>query len=300
VANPWDPEALESLDIHASILLIGTGLTMVDVALSLLGRGHRGHLLAVSRRGLLPRIHAAVTARDKFLPAVGAPRTVLGLLAAVRREIARAATEGADWRAVIDSLRPDTQELWLNLPLAEKQRFLRHLRPWWDVHRHRMAPSVAARLEAARRRGQIETRRARVGRMTPLADGLDVELLPVGGPGAERLRAARVINCSGPLSDMSRVRAPLIRNLLDEGRARVDPLHLGLDVTREGAVIDRSDLPSQSLFAIGPITKGVFWECTAVPDIRVQCERLACRLLERRWSPVEPAAGGGPPLALPA
>jgi uncharacterized NAD(P)/FAD-binding protein YdhS len=163
-----------------------------------------------------------------------------------------------------------------------------------------MAPSVAARLEAARRRGQIETRRARVGRMTPLADGLDVELLPVGGPGAERLRAARVINCSGPLSDMSRVRAPLIRNLLDEGRARVDPLHLGLDVTREGAVIDRSDLPSQSLFAIGPITKGVFWECTAVPDIRVQCERLACRLLERRWSPVEPAAGGGPPLALPA
>jgi uncharacterized NAD(P)/FAD-binding protein YdhS len=281
VANPWSPAATAELDSDAPVLLVGTGLTMVDTVVSLLEQKHRGPILAISRRGLLPRRHAAASPHPRFLPAAEAPRSVRALLRIVRTEIRRAAEDGRDWRAVIDSLRPDTRDLWRNLPLAEKQRFLRHLRPWWDVHRHRMAPSVAARIERALERKQLQIRRARLGRLTPKRGGVDVEVLPVAGAPAEQIEVERVINCMGPLSDMSRIAAPLIRALLESGGARPDPLNLGLDVSAEGAVIDAAGRVSDQLFAVGPLTKGVFWETTAVPDIRVQCERLAAHILER-------------------
>jgi uncharacterized NAD(P)/FAD-binding protein YdhS len=279
VANPWDAAAVAGLDQDGPILLIGTGLTMIDVVVSLLDQRHRGPIHAISRRGLLPRTHAAATPGPRFLPASSAPQRVLALLTLVRQEVDRAAAEGRDWRAVVDALRPDTQDLWRGLPLAEKQRFLRHLRPWWDVHRHRMSPGVAARIQAARARGQLTVSRARLGRLTPKRGGIEAELLSVGGTSVTT-RVDRVINCSGPLSGISRIPAPLIRALLSEGGARPDPLDLGLDVTGEGAVIDVSGRISDRLFAVGPITKGVFWETTAVPDIRLQCERLATHILD--------------------
>jgi uncharacterized NAD(P)/FAD-binding protein YdhS len=186
VANPWGPDAVTYLDPDASVLLVGTGLTMVDVVISLLDRGHRGEICAISRRGLLPRTHAAVAPAPRFLPPAPAPRRALALLRALRAEIRRAEAEGRDWRSVIDSLRPDTQDLWRNLPLEEKRRFLRHLRPWWDVHRHRMAPAVATRIAQARERGQLTIQRARLGSVgtgRPVLGepGLEVVLLPAGG-----------------------------------------------------------------------------------------------------------------------
>jgi uncharacterized NAD(P)/FAD-binding protein YdhS len=279
VANPWDPAALAALGPEAPVLLIGTGLTMIDLVISLLDQKHSGPIHAISRRGLLPRTHAAVTPEPRFLPATAAPQSVLALLILIRQQIRRAATEGRDWRSVMDALRPDARDLWRGLPLAEKQRFLRHLRPWWDVHRHRMAPSVAARIQAARARGQLTVSRARLGRLTPQCGGIDAELLPVGVAAPVVSKVDRVINCSGPLSDISRIQTPLIRTLLSDGSARPDPLDLGLDVTGESAVIDSAGRISDRLFAVGPITKGVFWESTAVPDIRLQCESLAAHIL---------------------
>lgn len=281
IANPWSPAATAELDSDVPVLLVGTGLTMVDTVVTLLEQKHRGPILAISRRGLLPRRHAAVTPHPRFLPAAEAPHGVRALLRRVRVEVRHATAEGRDWRAVIDALRPDTRDLWRNLPLAEKKRFLRHLRPWWDVHRHRMAPSVAARIERALERKQLQIRRARLGRVTAKRGGVDVELLPVGGAPAEQIEVDRVINCMGPLADMSRIASPLLRALLESGAARPDPLDLGLEVSAEGAVIDAAGRPSDKLFAAGPLTKGVFWETTAVPDIRVQCERLADHILAR-------------------
>ena len=281
IANPWSQGATADLDSDAPVLLVGTGLTMVDTVISLLDQKHRGPILAISRRGLLPRRHAAVAPHPRFLPAGEAPRSLRALLKTVRAEIRHATAPCRDWRAVIDSLRPDTRDLWRNLPLEEKQRFLRHLRPWWDVHRHRMAPSVAGRIERALERGQLQIRRARLGRLTPKRGGVEVELLPVAGAPAEQIEAERVINCMGPLSDLSRVAAPLIRGLLASGAVRSDPLNLGIEVSGEGAVIDAAGYAARNLFAVGPLTKGVFWETTAVPDIRVQCERLADHILER-------------------
>jgi len=279
VANPWSPSATEDLDADARVLLVGTGLTMVDLVLSLLDRGHRGPILAISRRGLLPRRHASTTPHPRFLSPADAPRTVLGLLRAVRGEIRRISPDESQWRSVIDSLRPDTQALWRSLNLAEKQRFLRHLRPWWDVHRHRMAPSVAERIDRTLERGQLRIRRARLGRLTPSRGSVGVELLPVGGVPAERIEVERVINCSGPLSRFSHFDSAIVRALLQSGRIRPDPLDLGVDVTGDGAVINAAGHVPDDLFAVGPMTRGVFWESTAVPDIRVQCERLADHIL---------------------
>ena len=283
--NPWEADVLASLDPDASVLLVGTGLTMVDVVISLLDLKHRGAIHAISRRGLLPRTHAAVPPGPKFMSVEAAPQSILGLLRLVRREIARGEEEGRDWRSVIDSLRPDTQRLWRGLPLEEKKRFMRHMRAWWDVHRHRMAPSIAARIDAAIKRGQLSVQRARLARMISKREGVEVEILPVNAEKVRVMTVARIVNCSGPVADISRLKMPLIRELLDRGAAKADPLNLGLDVSEEGAVIDASGRVSGRVFAVGPITKGVFWETTAVPDIRVQCERLARHLVENICAP---------------
>lgn len=287
IANPWDPAALAGIDPDGSVLLVGTGLTMVDTVISLLDQDHRGPIQAISRRGLLPRTHAAVSAVERILPAATAPRRVLALFERIRAEVRCAEARGGDWRAVLDSLRPDTRDLWRNLPLAEKQRFLRHVRPWWDVHRHRMAPSVAARIAAARSGGQLTIERARLGRLTRKGRLVEAELLPIRGAAPITRQVERVINCSGPLGDIERIASPLVQDLLRSGQLRPDPLGIGLDVTNEGAAIDRQRRVSKGLYAVGPVTRGVFWESTAVPDIRLHCEALADHLLAPVAAPAE-------------
>lgn len=277
--DPWEPAITEALDPRAQVLLIGTGLTMVDVVISLLDAGHKGRITAMSRRGLLPATHAATASYPRFLPAGTAPRTVTALLRRVRDEIGRAEDAGQDWRAVIDALRPDTQDLWRRLPIAEKQRFLRHLRPWWEVRRHRMAPEVAARIEAARRAGQLVVRRGRLHGFQADAGRVLAQVAFAGSDQPSGLQVGRIINCSGPQSNYAEIADPLVQDLLRGGLARPDLLELGLAVTAEGALIGRDDAVSDRLFALGPVTRGAFWETTAVPDIRRQAEALAERLM---------------------
>ncbi len=271
--DPWAANALSDLAPDKAVLLIGTGLTTVDAVISLLDQGHQGAILALSRRGLLPRRHVSVPRP----PPEHAPfPTALNLLTrSLRREAARAIAGGSSWQPVIDELRPFTVDLWQSMSLPDRRRFLRHLRPWWDVHRHRMAGAVADRIDAARARGQF---RVLVGRVRDYAvggDQVNVAYRPRGDERSATITVERVVNCSGPGADYERIGEPLFRNLLAEGVARPDPLRLGLDVTSNGALLDRSGAISRRLFAIGPVTKGTFWEMTAVPDIRRQAELLA-------------------------
>ena len=278
--DPWAADTLADLDPAAPVLLIGSGLTMIDTVLSLLDRGHEGPLYALSRRGLLPRHHARHSVTPEF-PAMALPATVSGLMRLVRSEITAARARGVSWQAVIDALRPVTQELWLTLPPAERARFLRHLRPWWDVHRHRVSPGVAARIDAALKRGQLTIAAGRIAGYAPGLAGIAVEY-QTPRRGDRRIEGfGRVINCSGPACDFARVRNPLIARLLARGGARPDDLRLGLDVTLQGALRGSDGAISQRLYAVGPLTKGAFWEMTAVPDIRRQCELLAAHLAQR-------------------
>ena len=166
---------------------------------------------------------------------------------------------------MIDAVRADTQDLWRRLPIAEKQRFLRHLRPWWEVRRHRMAPEVAARIETARRAGQLVVRRGRLRGFEADAGRALAQVAFAGSDQPSELQVGRIINCSGPQSNYAEIADPLVQDLLRSGVARPDLLGLGLAVTAEGALIGRGDAVSDRLFALGPVTKGAFWETTAVP-----------------------------------
>jgi uncharacterized NAD(P)/FAD-binding protein YdhS len=276
--NPWRPRALADLDPESPVLLIGTGLTMVDTVISLLDQAHRGPIYAVSRRGLLPRRHGE--APPHRLPELSRIDTssVVALLQLVRREVQERGDEAEVWRSVVDALRPHTQQIWQGLSNAQKRRFLRHLRPWWDVHRHRMAPKVADAIDRAVRGRQLSVWAARVQSMAPDRQGVSVLLRRRGSDQLETLRVARVIDCSGPQCDYGRVDSVLVQDLLAQGMARPDPLNLGLDVTAESALVNRWGVPSPSIFALGPVTRGHFWEITSVPDIREQCWQVAARI----------------------
>jgi uncharacterized NAD(P)/FAD-binding protein YdhS len=187
-------------------------------------------------------------------------------VARFRAEVARC---GA-WREAVDGLRADTQRLWQALPLAERRRLLRHVRPWWEVHRHRMAPAVGERVARL-----VEDGRLRVF-AGHIAGGTGGHLfVRRRGGGRLSLPADRVVDCTGPETDCRRMRDPLLRSLLDAGHARPDPLHLGLDTTPDGAL---AGAPPDTLFALGPLTRPALWEITAVPDIRDQAAALAARL----------------------
>ena len=224
-------------------------------------------------------------------PRVGAVMRVL------RAEVAA----GHPWHAVVDALRPHTQGLWGAMDPAEQARFLRHARAWWDVHRHRMAPEVAARIDAAQSSGQLRVQAGRIVAASPAGRAATITWRRRGETASERLTIARVIACTGPGSDVRRCANPLLLDLLRRGLGRPDPLAIGLDVTETLELRGGSGDVSQGVFAIGPLTKGRSWEITSVPDIRVQAATLAAHLAARAAqvgaSAVGPVAAGVAPAA---
>jgi uncharacterized NAD(P)/FAD-binding protein YdhS len=191
----------------------------------------------------------------------------------------RDSAETHDWRAVFDGVRPFTQSWWTDLPIEQRKRFLRHLRPWWDIHRHRMAPQVARRIDEAIGRGALTVLAGRFQRIEAAGRGLTVRYRPRGRGAEDMLAVDHVVNCSGPSSDYSAIEQKLVRALLDRGAIRPDALSLGLDVDTSLRLIDADGKVQPRLYGLGPVTKGRFWECTAVPEIRRQAEELAERLV---------------------
>jgi uncharacterized NAD(P)/FAD-binding protein YdhS len=266
IANPWGADAkaavAELAESGESALLVGTGLTMIDLVLSLDAAGHRGTIVALSRRGLIPRAHA------EFEPAPVEPEALPdGDLRGLFRWLRRRAAE-TGWRAAIDSLRPHSRQLWQSLEGEQQRRFLRHARPWWDVHRHRIAPEVARLIAQLIGEGRLEVVAARVISAQAADSGLDVHYRRRGASRPQAATFAYAFNCTGPLHSISRSRDPLLRSLLDSGQVRADQLGIGLDV-------DGRSRGGQRLWALGPLTKGRYWEIIAVPDIREQAAAVA-------------------------
>ena len=272
--DPWEAPLMPPAGPEAPVLLIGSGLTAIDAALLLREAGHRGPLVALARRGLMPRVHGEP---EPVPPLAEAPAAAtLPLLKQLR---ARSTEIG--WRAAIDQLRPHTQDLWRRMPLPEKQRFLRHARAWWDVHRHRMAPEVAAQVESLQQEGVLRFVAGRILSSRRAGDGAQVSIRRRGGEALE-LEVGRIVNCTGP-GDISGSHQPLVRQLLDAGLGRPDALGMGLDTDHLGRLLAADGRPQDDLFALGPLTKGSFWEITAVPDIRRQVWSVARRLSNAHW-----------------
>jgi uncharacterized NAD(P)/FAD-binding protein YdhS len=265
VADPWAPGALDAVPVDEPVLLLGTGLTAVDVALTLTRGPRRVPVEALSRRGLLPLAHPPLPAAPAALD-LPAGATLAPLL----RRIRAAVEAGADWTAVVDHVRTRADHLWNGLGPAARERFLRHAQRYWEVHRHRMAPPAAARVAALRDQDLLRFRAGRLVSIEPHPDGgLSVVVEGSGGPEAPR-RYGAVITCTGP-GPLPCSAGPLLADMLAGGLVRTGPHNLGIDTDENGRA-------GPGLWVVGPLRRGGLWEATAVPEIRGQADRVALAL----------------------
>ena len=281
--NPWAPDSTAGIAPDAPVLIVGTGLTMVDTVITLLDLGHRGPINALSRRGLAPLPHApAPTVSLPPLPDY--PHALLALLRCVRADATACTQAGGTWQDALDRFRHHIQDTWQAATARDRRQFLRHLRPWWEIHRHRIAGPVADRIAAARASGQLQILAGRISTVTATDEGLDVQYRPRGCAEMQQIQAARVINCTGPAANYRHIPDPLLQALLAEELVCPDASGLGLAVTEDCALIG-ADGVARPIFAMGPATRGRFWEITSVPDIRVQIDALAKHLAQRTQAP---------------
>lgn len=277
--DPWAPR--RGLAANGPLLILGTGLTMVDVACETAARNPGLEIHAISRHGLLPPSQTAF--RPDALKNDGgvlaqASGSVRRLVAAVRELAREAERSGGDWREVITLVRRSTPGLWSSLGAPERRRFLRHVRSYWDIHRHRLPGSQVAHLAELQKSGQLVIHAGRVLSLDTARDGAQMTWLPRGASRVSILDAAEVVPCIGPQSDVTRADDRLWKSLLAQGLAVPDELRLGIR-TENGALVGRDGSVSDRLFYVGPMLRADYWEATAVAELRVHAEALAQRLL---------------------
>lgn len=268
VRDPWAAGALSGVPDDRDVLLVGTGLTMADVALTLARPGRVVH--AVSRHGLLPQAQA-----DRLTaPVPPPPLKPQHGLAALRRSLLCHASavrrSQGDWRPGIDGLRSITANLWRELPAQDRERFLTEDLRLWEVHRHRLAPASAAALQAAMGAGRVAVGRAVVERAAERPEGLRVALSD-----GRTLTVGKVVNCTGANGDYRQVADPLVRSLLVTGLARPGRHGLGLATAEDGRLTPADAARPAPLWTLGAPRRGDLWETTAVPEIRAQAALLA-------------------------
>jgi uncharacterized NAD(P)/FAD-binding protein YdhS len=271
-----------------TLLLIGTGLTMADVAVAAASLNGHVRIHALSRHGLLPAVqttgaHAAVSAQfTSRLPR--ATLTARSLLRAFRALLAEVEDQAGDWRDAINIARQAAPALWQRMPLPERARFLRHLRTHWDVHRHRMPPAIAARLRDLRQSGQLTIHAGHLLPMSAHGERIRVPWRERGSSSVRSVLADQVVNCAGPDRRLLQTRDPLLAGLTADGLAVPDPLGLGWRTAQHGALINRDGIAADRLYYLGPMLRAEHWEATAVGELRGHAERLAEALLRVRAS----------------
>jgi len=259
------------------VVLIGLGLTAVDVLLELAAQWPQTEFIAVSRHGLLPEAHlhkAAAPADDsaELITSMHDAPEIHRWLHLLRE----ACAQETDWRPVIDSLRPHTSGLWRELPLEQRARFLRHARWAWERARHRMPPQAFESIAALEQRGRLQRQCGRVQSVQLVDDAVQLTLTHAGE--THTLHADLVIQTVGLNTDVRRTHHPLVQQLLTNAHITADPLGLGAQADTTGR-LRHNGASWPNLFAIGTLLRGTLWESTAMPEIRQQARNLADQLL---------------------
>lgn len=283
VTDPWSPGALAGASDGSPVVVVGTGLTMLDVAVSVTTGSPATRVFAISRHGMLPRAHSGVppAVRPIWLPAVARTPGIspqLRLTDLMWQVRAAVADSPENWQDTMASLRPLVPGLWHRLPEEDKRLFLRHVARYWEVHRHLVPPATAARITALRATGRLSVLRGRVTEVTERAGKLRVR---VEGGDVTNLSAGWLISAVGSTTDIGATTDPLLRDLFAAGLARPDPLRLGIDASTDGAVLNSAGRPGNAIFTLGPPLRGLWYETTAIPEIREQAAALAERLTAR-------------------
>lgn len=265
VMDPWDTARLRAIPESHRVLFLGTALTTADVIATLIRRGHRGQLLAISRRGLLSRssmppasgrrrtpLERIASPVPDFLAAAGDPPTLMALVRQLRAQIRKAASDGIAWNGPFDDLRDSVWQIWPRLSTEDKFRFLRHVKAHYDVHRFRVAPQTEEFATRARVAGQLTFEAAHGVWAEPDGQGIAVDLKPRGSEGTRRESFHTVINCTGLDGSLAATRNPFLRVLLDRGFARVHPVGFGFDLDATNRPLDKDGKTPDRLFIIGP------------------------------------------------
>ena len=274
VADPW---RFTGAGVAGDVLCIGTGLTALDVLVTLAERGFAGRVHGVSRHALVPLLDdPRARGLDPAILALDAS-TPLALLRTMRRAARAFAAHGGDWRCVVDAIRKDSPAIWAAWSPRDRQRFLRHLQSYWSVHRYRVPPEVGRVQRDMEARGAFVRHRGTVRAVRVDDDALRVTIERAGR--RSELAVQHVVNCTGPESDYLRIERPLVQSLLRRGLIRPDALRLGIDATPALRVVGAHGAPWPNLFTLGPPLRGLWYETTGVPEIRAQAAQLARTLL---------------------
>ena len=269
IADPW---RYDFRSVGGHVLLIGSGLTALDVLVALRSSGHRATVHVVSRHGRYPAVHADVAPYD-VIPALDA-QDARSLLRGLRRHVLDARLRGFDWRSVIDAVRPESESIWRRLPPLERRRFELHLRTHWERHRHRAPQQVDAVRHAFALSGKAINY---AGQLTAMQGG-EARVTLLGGSIAS-LRPDWIVNCSGVGGVGMMARDPLVAGMLADGIVAAEPRGQGLRTTWELAAIDASGAPVEGLWIVGPPLRGSRFEATAVPELRGMAELAASEIL---------------------
>ena len=278
IANPWQHGVLDAIDPESSMAIIGTGLSMADVVASLGTRQHRGPLIAFSRRGQLSRDNLSGEWPEWTLAPQNASSARLWLRH-IRAEVARAAEQDLPWQRVLDQVRVQGQDIWQSLPLREQQRFVRHLRSWWDVHRYRIAPQVSAVINARRQQGSLKVLAARLSEICDVGDQLDITLRTREGA-SETHRLDHLIVTTGPGHEALTASQPLLQSLSQQGLIRADQLGFGIDVDSQSRTLNLTGQPNARLFVVGPAARARFGELMGLPQVADHAAAVARHILQ--------------------
>ncbi|HVJ41861.1 MAG TPA: FAD/NAD(P)-binding protein [Dongiaceae bacterium] len=280
IGNPWSKGALKPVRSEDWVLVIGTGLTMADTVASLRARGHAGQITAISRRGQLPQPRTALPVEAYGDFSSDPATTVSSLLQRVRRVAAELQREGRPWEDAIDAIRQQAFAIWSSLPLVEKRRFNRHLRPYWDSHRYQIAPQIDAVLQAELKRRGLQIIAGSFTKVAFEQEVFRVKLRPrSAAPGALQERHFHaIVNCTGPDHASLIAGNPVLQSLSDGGLLAADPLHLGIHVDRASRVIDLAGHGQPTLLVAGPAARFTFGELMGLPQVTLQARDVALQV----------------------
>jgi uncharacterized NAD(P)/FAD-binding protein YdhS len=273
VQNPWRLGWLSSIKADDEICILGSGLTMIDQVLSLRSHGHRGKIHVLSRRGLVPHAHNTAHPTPVLPRLPEKSRQISEILAGFRAQV----REGAEWRALMDGLRPRTQALWQELDEAQKARFMRHALAWWNIHRHRLAPQVAARFQPLIDNGTVTVHAGFIREIEEASGRIAIRYRQRGTKEIAGIDVDWIVNCTG-MERAGIAHSPLLQQMREKSVIGMDKLGLGISVDGQSRLCCPDGNVRPGLYAVGALTAGQFWEITAVPDIRDQAKKVAAEI----------------------